>query len=108
MSVIYDRTGWLVQAHNRYWSIDNHYSTSNGGRYLFLDDYAKNGSVPLEQAFWDDLLGNKESWGLRVYEQDWLFNEFYEYVSPMLEDVSLGRTWLLQMGSAAEKHGLTI
>lgn len=46
--------------------------------------------------------------GLRVYEQDWLFNEFYEYVGPMLSSLSLGRTWLLQMGSAAHRAGITV
>ena len=28
--------------------------------------------VPLEQRFWDDLLSSSLSWGLTVYEQDWL------------------------------------
>lgn len=109
IEAVYKSTGWLVQAHNRWWSPYNTYATQNGGQYLFDIDNIKNGSVPLEQKFWDDLLSIPTSnWGLRVYEQDWLYNEFYVYVSDLLKSVSLGRTWLLQMGLAAEKNGLTI
>lgn len=32
----------------------------------------------------------------------------FQYVGRMLEDVTLARTWLLQMGAGAEKAGITI
>jgi hypothetical protein len=109
VEAVYAATGWLMQAHNRYWSRDTPYAKQNGGKFEFIFDETTGGAVPTEQAFWDYLLGsNTSSWGLRVYEQDWLFNEFYEYVGAMLESVSLGRTWLLQMGRAATKNDLTI
>ena len=109
VEAVYKNTGWLVQAHNRWWSPFNEYAKQNGGKYEFIIDSVKNGSVPLEQEFWDDLLSVPASdWGLRVYEQDWLYNGLYLFVSDLLASVSLARTWLLQMGSAAEKNGLTI
>jgi hypothetical protein len=77
--------------------------------YDFFVDLVKNGSLPLEQRFWDDLLGGESvKWGLRVYEQDWLHNEMDQYVGALLEDVLLARTWLLQMDKAALKNGLTV
>jgi hypothetical protein len=109
VEAVHRNTKWLVQGHNRYWAADTVYAYQNGGDYDFIIDLVKNGSIPTEQRFWDDLFsGLYTNWGLRVYEQDWLFNEFYQYVGEMLESVSLGRHWLLQMNNAAIKNGLTI
>jgi hypothetical protein len=106
---VYNQTGWLVQGHNRYWSDNAVYAKQNGGDYEFLTDPLSGGALPTEQRFWDDFFSRpKSAWGLRVYEQDWLFNEYYEYMPAFLESVSLGRTWLAQMANGAEKNGLTI
>jgi hypothetical protein len=65
--------------------------------------------VPLTQSFWNALFAApKAAWGLRVYEQDWLFNEMVQYVGALTEDVLLARQWLLQMGAAAAQEGLCI
>ena len=32
--------------------------------------------IPDSQTFWNDLVGNKSSQGMVVYEQDWLYTEF--------------------------------
>jgi hypothetical protein len=50
---------------------------------------------------------DSRKWGLYTYEQDWLCDEFDD-VKQLNENVSLARTWLMQMGTAAAKHGLTI
>jgi hypothetical protein len=63
--------------------------------------------LPLEQAFWDDLMESSRKWGLYTYEQDWLDREFDD-VKQLTTNASLARTWLMQMGTAAAKHGLTI
>jgi hypothetical protein len=52
-------------------------------------------------------LSTSRKWGLAVYEQDWLDVEFDE-LNALLESPTLGRQWLLQMGQAAEKNGLTV
>jgi hypothetical protein len=41
------------------------------------------------------------------YEQDWLFNEL-EGVPLLTQNATAGRDWLMQMGRAAEKAGITI
>lgn len=109
LSELYAKTGWQVQAHNRYWSNQTVYAKQNGGNYNFLfDSGVMGGAVPLDQKFWDDLFKTAAQWGLKVYEQDWLFNEFYIYVKQMVENVDLGKTWLHQMGKAASLNGLTV
>lgn len=108
MAAAFEATGWFVMAHNRWWDPDNVYARTNGGQYEFSIDNTRGGAVPLEQQFWDDLLANTAKWGLRVYEQDWLFNEFAEKVSGLQQDPNLARRWLLQMGRGAAKHGLSI
>ena len=61
----------------------------------------------LEEAFWDYLLSTSKEWGLAVYEQDWLYNEF-NGVPLLTENATMARDWLLQMGRAAERNNLTI
>ena len=89
------------------WSNNTDYAVANGGKFRFSDSTAPM-VVPLEQRFWDHLLGNAaKNWGLTVYEQDWLFNEF-EGVPLLTQNATAGRNWLLQMGRAAETAGVTI
>jgi hypothetical protein len=45
---------------------------------------------------------------VHVCLQDWLFNEFAQYVGAMTQNVTLARQWLLQMGAGAARNGLTI
>eukprot|EP01039_Chlorochromonas_danica_P003209 gene3209-3514_t len=98
LSYLTEATSYYIQAHNRYWALDNAYKAT----YSFIEDDVKQGAVPVDPQFWSDLLRvPKETWKLAVYEQDWLFNEFYQYVSQFLEDVQLGKLWLEQMNMAA-------
>lgn len=104
IAALTNATGMYIQAHNRYWALDNVYSD-----YAFVKDTVKQGAVPVDPAFWTDLLrAPSKDWKLAVYEQDWLFNEFYEYVSQFLEDVQLGKQWLQQMNDGAVANGVTI
>jgi len=65
-------------------------------------------SIPTEQTFWDDLLANAtRAWGLAVYEQDWLHNE-WEGLDVTLQNATLSMQWLHQMGVAATKAGINI
>eukprot|EP01060_Flectonema_neradi_P010608 TRINITY_DN17704_c0_g1_i1.p1 TRINITY_DN17704_c0_g1~~TRINITY_DN17704_c0_g1_i1.p1 ORF type:complete len:749 (+),score=118.91 TRINITY_DN17704_c0_g1_i1:117-2363(+) len=104
---LHQETEWPVIAHNRYWSASTTYAKYNGGTFDFSP--VVNGSyvLPLEQRFWDELIGNATKWGLRTYEQDWLFNEFRN-VPLIYETTTWGRKWLMQMGEAASKHNINI
>eukprot|EP00546_Thalassionema_frauenfeldii_P012530 CAMPEP_0178927276 /NCGR_PEP_ID=MMETSP0786-20121207/19084_1 /TAXON_ID=186022 /ORGANISM="Thalassionema frauenfeldii, Strain CCMP 1798" /LENGTH=717 /DNA_ID=CAMNT_0020602663 /DNA_START=1642 /DNA_END=3795 /DNA_ORIENTATION=+ len=106
ISYVRNRTKWDVVAHNRYWSSDNVYAKQNGGIYDFIIE--GDNALPREEAFWDQLFQDaKFSWGLTVYEQDWL-NVQTQTMNITLETVDTARTWLLQMGSAAKRNDITI
>lgn len=97
-----------IIAHNRYWSSKTVYALENGGRYHFIVEPMNNLAIPTEQQFWDDLLANAtHAWGLSVYEQDWLHNE-WEGMDATLQNATLSATWLRQMGTGAAKAGINI
>lgn len=103
------QTGWLVQAHNRYWSDQAVYATANGGDYEFGIDNETHGAVPLSASFWEELFRKpRQEWNLVVYEQDWLNQEFDVYFPAMMQSISLARQWLLQMATGARKNGITV
>ena len=107
LEYVTNQTGWEIVGHNRYWSDNTDYAQQNGGDYEFAIDAKSQYAVPLTQAFWDDLMESSKKWGLSVYEQDWLDRE-YDNVGVLHTNATLARTWLMQMGTAAQKHGLTI
>ena len=97
-----------IVAHNRWWSAEVDYASQNGGSYGFITEpHTSTWAVPTEQRFWDDLFFNASAWGLRVYQQDWLYNEF-ETVTALTRQVDLARQWLLQMGQGAADAGVSI
>jgi len=97
--------GMPFVAHNRYWDAKTVYAKQNGGGYDFIVESKL--AIPTEERFWVDLLTNATAWGLSVYEQDWLHNEF-EGLQATLTSATLGRDWLLQMGRGAEAAEVTI
>jgi hypothetical protein len=104
---LYRKTGLPVVAHNRYWAIDNIYSSLNGGPYTFVTEAATKRALPDDPHFWDDLFGNNTDWGLAVYEQDWQDRQFVQMAATHT-DFGLGRRWLAAMGAAAARANLTI
>ena len=97
-----------IIAHNRWWSAEVSYATQNGGQYNFVTEpKTSTWAVPTDQRFWDDLFFNSSQWGLRVYQQDWLYNEF-ETVIALTTQLDLARQWLMQMGQGASKAGLSV
>jgi len=106
---VYNKTEWPVVAHNRYWSANTDYAKQNGGKWDFIiEPDSHNGlAFPLQQEFWDWLLADARKWGLKTYEQDWLYNEFSE-MNCTTSSATLARQWLMQMGTAAQRNGVTI
>lgn len=107
MQYVYNTTKLNVTAQSRQWDWKVLYATQNGGSYNFIIDETSQNSLPNDQRFWNDLIYNATKWGLSTYEQDWLIRQTLEF-TPLLTDVNLGRTWLLQMGNAAAKFNVTI
>ncbi len=88
-------------------------------------------ALPIDPTFWDYLMSSSQlDWGLMVYEQDWLDNQFSRtkallvsslyvlgfrvqgygcYVFGYVQtDLGLGEMWLKQMGESAMRYGITI
>eukprot|EP01064_Diplonema_japonicum_P022867 TRINITY_DN330_c17_g1_i1.p1 TRINITY_DN330_c17_g1~~TRINITY_DN330_c17_g1_i1.p1 ORF type:complete len:753 (+),score=190.36 TRINITY_DN330_c17_g1_i1:65-2323(+) len=102
-----EATNWMVIGHNRYWDHSTTYSVHNGGKFNFSDDGSSHYVVPLTKDFWDFLMQKSKAWGLTTYEQDWLYNEFNN-VPYLQQSATMAREWLMQMGNAAAKNGLTV
>jgi len=120
MRTIKEKTGWQIVAHNRYWSGETVYAKQNGGDFEFVIEDAQEGwdddgsgdqgswAFPVDPEFWDYLIGSaQEDWGLGVYEQDWLHNEFERLDAP-LESATAARAWLLEMGAAAGRRDVYV
>ena len=54
---------------------NDRYAKQNGGNTSWIIEGTE--AIPTEQAFWDWLMADAKGWGLYVYEQDWLFTEWY-------------------------------
>ena len=100
-----ETTGWKFQLHNRMWSADNVYAKQNGGSYDFLveGDLA----IPTSQAFWDDLMAGGAAWGMAVYEQDWMYNEFLG-LNATQTSATLAEDWLREMATGASNAGAAV
>lgn len=94
-------TKWKFVAHNRYWGSDVQYAKQNGGAYDFIIEKQNGKAIPTSQAFWNDLMKYSKGWGMAVYEQDWLHNE-WEGLSSTLSSATLSTQWLQQMGRGAQ------
>eukprot|EP01084_Bolivina_argentea_P145760 255409_1 len=118
LSYMYQQTGWKVQAHNRFWSLDNVYA-SNPPTNINIRNGANsandaetfpftwgNSGLPTTYDFWQYLFDINNDWGMVTYEQDWMSTS--EHVPMVLNSTSFGREWLLQMGQSAYSHDLSI
>ena len=101
LQYLYSQTGWKVVAHNKYWSIDNVYKTE----YEFTESIYD--ALPLQYRFWNDLFANNTNWGMIVYEQDWL-SRTSESLPLLLNSLSFGREWLMNMANAANEYDINI
>ncbi|XP_061187986.1 uncharacterized protein LOC133196052 [Saccostrea echinata] len=101
----YNHTYSLLALHNRYWSKDTTYAKQNGGHYDFIVE--KSGALPIDQKFWNDLLNKTLTWGLVMYEQDWL-NVQFNRITALKTNLTLGEMWLTQMNIAAKANNVVI
>ena len=108
LQYIYNKTGWPIFAHNKFWDHKTDYARQNGGPFNFIMDKDSKVGIPDDINFWPFLLSNaKNQWGLFVYEQDFLWTTFAK-VKAIQSDISLGRKWLKAMGDAAMELDIRI
>ncbi|XP_071096800.1 uncharacterized protein [Haliotis cracherodii] len=94
-----------VVAKNNFWSSDTIYATQNQGQYNF--DISGDMALPKDEAFWDFLFGEAKQWGMTTYIQDNM-TEIFRQFDYLKMDLDYGRDWLMNMGTAATKHNITI
>ncbi|XP_050418345.2 uncharacterized protein LOC126831737 [Patella vulgata] len=104
---VYNKTQWPVSAHNKWWSSNTTYAKQNGGQFDFVLEDDVGFGIPLEEEFWNSLFREAKTWGMIVYEQDFLGTSNQKMKS-LNTDVYLTKNWLNQMGNAAQKNGITL
>lgn len=91
-------------AHNRWYDRNNDYRQD----YQFVDGVGdRNPAFPIEDRFWEMILENAKSWGVQVYEQDWLVTQ-WNFIPYLRESIDAGEKWLNAISRSAEKRGMTI
>lgn len=90
--------------HNRYWAYDAVYQKD----YAWILDPDNGLSLPASNdSFWFDLLNRARSWGVILYQQDWLSVQVSNF-RPAQTEINLANRWLTSMGEAADKVGINL
>jgi hypothetical protein len=98
------RIGMPFIIHNRYWAYDAIYQKN----YSWVLDPETGLSLPASNdSFWLDLLTTAKSWGVILYQQDWLSYEYF-LLHQAYTDFNLTNQWLTSMGAAAEQVDINI
>lgn len=103
-AVVHRRLNASLALHNRWWAADTLYDTR---RFPFWTDPQTGFALPLTRDFWDALMRNASDWGVVVYEQDWLVDQ-YRNLPVLQNNVHVARQWMQNMSDAAVAHGIHI
>jgi hypothetical protein len=89
--------------HNRWFENDTDYYTQMKFPFVVEKGYA----LPLTEEPFIYFMSKASNWGLKVYEQDWLVDQFLN-MDATQTDIALAENWMNNMNSAAQKSGVTI
>jgi len=67
----------------------------------------KTASLPIDAKFWDEIMDNAVSYGVEVYEQDWLATQM-SMIPWLRSGFGNASSWFDAMISSAKRHGLTM
>eukprot|EP00039_Didymoeca_costata_P008485 m.112767 g.112767 ORF g.112767 m.112767 type:complete len:859 (-) comp14102_c0_seq2:80-2656(-) len=101
-------TNWLnspTSLYNPMYSATNVYI--NNPDYEWLIDETKNNTIPLGQKFYDDIFANGSKAQMAMFEQDFLCTT-NTGTSLTKSDINHGKTWLVNMGKAADKANISL
>jgi hypothetical protein len=103
LTVFREELGLPLVAHNRWYDVNTpyceRYECAPGGG-------SKDTVLPIEPAFWDEIMDNAVSYGVAVYEQDWL--DLHVNRIPWLRNgMGNANLWFDTMVNAADARGLT-
>lgn len=94
-------TNTVFVAHNRWFSDKTIYKK----QFKFYDENKK--SICFDPEFWDMIMSNCKKWNINTYKQDWMNNQV-KACKILRDNPDNANTWLMNMGNAAEKHGIKI
>ncbi len=106
MAAIHDALGVPMVMHNRQWSNVSDYIKH--APFAWYADRDGGAAAPADpEAFFAWFFEQQAGWGLTMYEQDWLCEE-YDHVDALRTNVSLGDAWLAGLASGAARNNLTV
>ena len=97
--------GLPLVAHNRYVSDESPYCEKY--KCVYHNGDRRRGAYPADPKFWDEIMDNAVRYGVKVYEQDWLYTHM-DMIPWMREGIHNAESWYDAMANAAEKRGLTM
>ena len=97
--------GLPLVAHNRYCADQSPYCE----RYACVFDAGskKHGAYPTDPKFWDEIMDNAVKYGVKVYEQDWLYTHM-AIIPWMRTGLDHAESWYDAMAGAAAKRSITM
>jgi len=99
-----EELGLPLVAHNRWYDEQTPYCERYECVYGHGD---KRPALPIEAAFWDEIMDNAVSYGVEVYEQDWLVTQI-DLIPWLREDLYNAETWFDTMAEKARERDLTM
>ncbi len=105
IQALQNKLGKPIACHSRWFHARSKYAKNF--KFLKVGRFLNPWALPLEYEFWDMLMKQTKSWGLAMYEQDWMNNQFKKF-KYLRNDVEHARKWLLDMGNAAARYGITM
>ncbi len=103
LSVFQEELGVPLVAHNRWYDVNSPYCE----RYECAPgEVIKETVLPIEPEFWDEIMDNAVSYGVAVYEQDWLHLQLSR-ISWLRSGMGNSGLWFDTMVNAADERGLT-
>uniref|UniRef100_A0A7S2FVU0 Uncharacterized protein n=1 Tax=Octactis speculum TaxID=3111310 RepID=A0A7S2FVU0_9STRA len=110
MAAIQEKIGLPTVMHNRQWSTTSDYIKNLGYQWYTCDDPNEPGpaAVPVDPtAFFTYFFQQQKDWGLGMYEQDWMCDE-YDDIEQLKTNLTLADMWLEGMAAGADAAGLPI
>ncbi len=96
--------GLPLIAHNRWYDRSSPYCD----RYeCVYGKGIKSAALPIEDAFWNEIMDNAVSYGVEVYEQDWLVSQLYS-IPWLRSGIDNAEKWFDAMMRKADERGLTV
>jgi len=96
--------GLPLVAHNRWYDQQSPYCDRYECVYGLGD---KAPALPIEPEFWDEIMDNALSYGVEVYEQDWLVTQMNS-IPWLRQGMGRAENWFDAMVRAADERGLTM